>query len=536
MTAPMLLQAGPDLAAARDRVLRGISLLRSPMRDRRADRLIGWLGPLAVTSIAFALRFYRLGNIPAMLFDEAYYPNDAASLLNRGVEGHSPMGGRFQEHPSLEYATHPPLGKWMIAIGEQIFGFTPFGWRIASCVAGTLTVLVLCRLVRRMTGSTALGMLAGILLTVDALHVSLSRIGILDGFLTFWIVCALACLVADRDDGRRRIADRLGLGPSWSGPRTGPRWWRIGAGLCLGAGCSVKWSAAPYLVAFALLAIAWDVSARRAAGAGKPVRAALWRDLPQAALAFIVLPVIVYTASWAGWFASTDGHGRQWHKELNGSGPVAAARAWWHYHADILDFHETLTNPGTTHEYESKPFGWLVLSRPVLFAYDTAKPGTDLDGQHCQTPVRADGGRDDCSRAVTGIGTPALWYSGLLSVLACVGLWLGKRDWRAGVAVVVFLAGWLPWLQNTQRVMFLFYAMPAVIAYCIGLAVCAGYALGGPGASERRRMIGTAAVAVVLALIIANFVWLRPVIMGDLIPYSAWNERILGRYGSAGWL
>src|SRR3712207_7652382 len=42
------------------------------------------------------------------------------------------------------------------------FGFDPFGWRFASAVAGTLMVLVMVRLVRRLTGSTLLGGVAGL--------------------------------------------------------------------------------------------------------------------------------------------------------------------------------------------------------------------------------------------------------------------------------------------------------------------------------------------------------------------------------------
>ena len=31
---------------------------------------------------------------------------------------------------------HPDVGKWLIGAGEQVFGFDPLGWRVASAVAG----------------------------------------------------------------------------------------------------------------------------------------------------------------------------------------------------------------------------------------------------------------------------------------------------------------------------------------------------------------------------------------------------------------
>ena len=56
---------------------------------------------------------------------------------------------------------HPEVGKWMIALGERMFGMNPFGWRFMTALLGTLSVLMLCRIGRRMSRSTLLGCLAG---------------------------------------------------------------------------------------------------------------------------------------------------------------------------------------------------------------------------------------------------------------------------------------------------------------------------------------------------------------------------------------
>jgi len=92
----------------------------------------------------------------------------------------------------------------MIAVGEWIFGFDSFGWRIASVVVGALTVLVLCGWCSA-DRLRAIRCLAGFLLAIDGVHLVLSRLALLDVFVTFWTMCAVACLVADRD----WIADRL---------------------------------------------------------------------------------------------------------------------------------------------------------------------------------------------------------------------------------------------------------------------------------------------------------------------------------------
>ena len=82
-------------------------------------------------------------------------------------------------------------------------------------------VLVMARLARRLTGSTVLGLVAGLLLMLDGLHFVLSRLALLDIFLAFFLLCAVACLVADRDWYRARMA-RLQPGPVTDPASWGP--------------------------------------------------------------------------------------------------------------------------------------------------------------------------------------------------------------------------------------------------------------------------------------------------------------------------
>src|SRR5690606_32085728 len=121
----------------------------------------------------------------------------------------------FTKDPT--WIVHPDGGKWFIAFGEWLFGLTPLGWRFGAVVAGSLTVLVLARLILRLTGSLALGCLGGLLLTLDGLHFTMSRIALLDVFLTFWLVCAVACLAADRDwlTRKLKVDDRFWAWRPW---------------------------------------------------------------------------------------------------------------------------------------------------------------------------------------------------------------------------------------------------------------------------------------------------------------------------------
>ncbi len=245
------------------------------------DRMNGWIVTLIIGAIAFVIRFVNLGYPNKLVFDETYYAKDAYSLLKFGYERNWPSDANSKiiagnvdvMQDTAAFVVHPPLGKWLIAGGEYLFGMNSFGWRFASLVFGTLLIMVTIRLVRRVSKSTLIGGLAGILLTFDGLEFVMSRTALLDIFLAFFVVAAVACLVADRDWFRNRLARHLerreipDLGGRF-GPALVLRPWRIAAGICFGLALGSKWNALYLLAAFALLSLAWDVGARRLAGAG----------------------------------------------------------------------------------------------------------------------------------------------------------------------------------------------------------------------------------------------------------------------------
>jgi len=253
--------------ASRLAVLR--ARLAAPMPD---DRPWGWLGPLLVTAFGAWLRFYRLAVPRALIFDETYYVKDAWSILQHGVEWVpvSNANALIQaQHTGLfapcsgtgcgEYVVQPEVGKELIAVGEWLFGLNSFGWRFASAVFGSLAILLICRIARRMTRSTLLGCIAGLLMSLDGLEFVLSRTGILDIFLMFFILAAFGCMVIDRDYSRAKLAEGVARRAGGdAGPRLGLRKWQVACGIFLGLAVGTKWNAAWYIIGFASLGIAWD--------------------------------------------------------------------------------------------------------------------------------------------------------------------------------------------------------------------------------------------------------------------------------------
>ncbi|CAM5440342.1 Dolichyl-phosphate-mannose--protein mannosyltransferase OS=Streptomyces alboniger OX=132473 GN=CP975_14520 PE=3 SV=1 [Streptomyces alboniger] len=181
-----------------------------PSAERFA-RWSGWGGPLLVTLFAGVLRFYHLGSPKAVIFDETYYAKDAWALVHRGFEVNWDKhvndlilsGGNVRLPTDAAYVVHPPVGKYVIGLGELLFGFNPFGWRFMTALLGTLSILMLCRIGRRIFRSTFLGCLAGALMAVDGLAFVMARTSLLDGVLMFFVLAAFGCLVIDRDRARR---------------------------------------------------------------------------------------------------------------------------------------------------------------------------------------------------------------------------------------------------------------------------------------------------------------------------------------------
>jgi dolichyl-phosphate-mannose--protein O-mannosyl transferase len=481
----------------------------------------GWIGPLLVTALGTFLRFNRLSVPPSIIFDETYYVPDALGILNYGTEhnyiskrnGLLALGDPHIFTKGGEFVAHPPFAKAMIAAGEWMFGLTPFGWRFSAAVVGSLSILMIARIARRMTRSTLLGCVAGLLLSVEGLEFVMSRTALLDIFEMFWILAAFGCLLIDRDQGRQRLAAAMQRRPpDDAGPRLGIRWWRIAAGVCLGLGCASKWDAIWYVPAFAALAIGWDIGARRAAGLPRYRYGGLVRDGRGTLVSLGVITAVTYIAAWSGWLFTSTGYDRNWAAQHGIHTPVISPLvSLYEYTRAMLHFDATLT---TRHPYESQPWSWMVISRPVSFYYQSYSLG------HGGCQVKS------CSQEVLAIGTPMIWWVSIATLVICVAWWLTQRDWRAGAVVMGFAAGWLPWFIFLSRTKFYFYAVAFVPFMVLSITLCLGLLIGPARASAARRATGAAVTGAYLLAVLLNFYYLYPVLAAEVIPYSSWLARM----------
>ena len=510
---------------------------RNRPRWKSEDPLLGWVGAICLASLAFFLRRWHLSTPHQFSFDETYYAKDAWSLLNFGyvrayVEDadktilNGDLSGLWQDGPSM--IVHPEVGKWLMAGGIKVFGMDPEGWRMASAVIGALMVLLMCRFVRRVTGSTMLGLVGGLLLSLDGLHLVLSRLALLDIFLAFFILCGVHCVVADRQWLRDRLA--AGAGRTWWRP------WLVAGGVGFGLAIGTKWSAISALAAFGVLAWLWSAGARRAFGQRRPLLRSIVLDGVPAFVALVGVAFVVYVASWTGWLMNAKVYedafsatqyttyegGTPWataaEPDADGLGEVTQSlRSLWYYHQDVYTFHSHFLDD-STHIYPPSRRRWLVMGRPVgVDAQTDIQPGS----QGCEAPTGS-----TCIRQVLLLGNPVIWWGGCLAMIASVLMWVGARDWRHGVAVVGLAGTWLPWFLYDDRPIFVFYAITSLPFLVLSIVLAMGMLLGRSEVPSPRRTFGVVVAGSYTVLALIAFAWFWPVWTDVLLTKAEWDARI----------
>jgi dolichyl-phosphate-mannose--protein O-mannosyl transferase len=423
--------------------------------------MIAAIAPILIALSSFTLRLFNLASIKTPIFDEVYYVDGARDYLKYGVE----VTG-----VDSEFIVHPPVGKWMIALGIKIFGDNPLGWRFMTALVGSLMILVIALIAHRLFYSPILTALAAGLMAIDGLALVHSRTALLDNFLAFFILCATYLFLLRR------------------------YWW---AGLFLGLALATKWSALYFIVIFGAIALYRAFTHHTG------------RDLIRPSISriasFGALPIAVYITSWWGWFASSRGWDRNY-----SDNPLTS---FIYYHQEMLNFHTGLSEK---HPYQANPWSWMVMGRPTSFFYET--------------PTSC--GADACSQEVLALGTPLLWWAGTIAVAVVIGFWIRALlhrniDPAQTIIVAGISAGYLPWFFFQQRTVFNFYAIVFEPFVILALVYCARVFLTSQQRkSDRAYHFSQFVLLSLFALVAANFFYFLPLYLGDVITYQAWQARM----------
>lgn len=128
---------------------------------------------MGIFLLGTALRFYRLGSVPnGMYQDETAIGYNAYSILQTGKDEYGkPYPLYFKSFGDYKL----PVYVYSTAASISMFGMTPFAVRFPSALFGSLTIIMLYFLVRRLTKDDVLSMTGAAILAVNPWHLHYSR-------------------------------------------------------------------------------------------------------------------------------------------------------------------------------------------------------------------------------------------------------------------------------------------------------------------------------------------------------------------------
>ena len=408
--------------------------------------------------------------------------------------------------------THPPLGKVIMSWSVMIFGMTPFGWRFAGALTGILMLPVMYLLGKRLFGKTRYAAAAMLLMALDTMHFTQTRIATIDSFAVFFIMLAYYFML------RFMKADVWGKGFAKS---MIPLFF---SGLFMGLSIASKWIGFYAAIGLAVLffytvgrhIMQWRAAKTMDAVTGDRMKAVAraryfgLTDTLGRCLAcivfFIVIPLIVYYVSYIPYFNTTGGVtiekvveaaiGRDYGSGIRSGG--------------MLGYHAT-PNLGMDHPFYSPWHEWPLILKPMYYASANYMP-------------------EGYSYSLFLTGNPAVWWGGLAALFITVGIWInrhflntaggirfsiraydGQITW--GYVLIGFLSQYLPWVlvPRGTYIYHYFASLPFIMLATVGVFCLAGRKFG------KKADI---ALYIFLGLAAGCFIILYPYASGITVPVS----------------
>ena len=290
-------------------------------------------------------------------------------------------------------------------------------------------------------------------------------------------------------------------------------------GFAMGAAAAGKWPTVMWLaggVVLLLLVSLGERSRRRREGRANPLIEAAKQEGFTVLVAMVLLPLVVYVGSYSGKIDPNTYP--QFHPGFGSNFTPSGLTKLWHLTGQIAHFHEHLyaydpSKPDhKAHPYQSEPWTWPYLGRPVAYYYETT---------HTDSP-------SERRSEILGVGNPAIfWLSYLMVPWLLWALWR-RRAWVAGFILVALFSQYLFWFipgVSLEKVQFLFYATPIVPFLILGIV----YLLRDVSRIRIQNSVSRPFMPVVVTYVImavAVFWWLWPVLSAIPLSKGAWQTRI----------
>lgn len=369
-------------------------------------------------------------------FDEAHFVPSAKQFLE------------LRENRNWE---HPPFGKELIAVGIGIFGDRPIGWRFMSTIFGSLTLVGMYLWGLAMFRKQNIALWVAALTMFNQLLYVQARIGMLDTFMTGFMVWGLAAFTAawDVNLSPARVSRYLTFAGLMFGLAIACKWaavvpWVMVIGLVLSVRLFQKWG-----VNFSRDArwkpklVQGEKSAKKhpdaVTGPEEFYSPMLWRELSSGSLvmSLAIVPLIAYFATFVP-FLFVD------------RGPGVSSYGLW----DILKMQPRMWGGQlrvvSSHPYMSNWLGWAVMARPIWYTFNHEA--------------------NETVRGVILLGNPLVMLPGLIAVAGCLWAWLRYRSREGFLIGITYCALFFCWAVIPRKITFYYYYYPAGMTLSMALA------------------------------------------------------------------
>lgn len=437
-------------------------------KTKQSIKSIAWfrIGLLGIFLLSLSLRFWGLGRFNTLVFDEVYYAKFANNYLT---------GTKF-------FDGHPPLSKYLIAIGIWIGNQLPIGqdtvnsltgstlstwsYRWLNALTGSFIPLVISAIAFQLSQRRSYALIAGTLAAMDGLFLVESRYALNNVYLVIFGLLGQWCLLLSLRSSKR-LNVLLGL-----------------SGIFFAASASIKWNGLWFLASVYLLwGIGWifrfinwlrqNSKRNEQIPSNSLPTSPLYRltqiNLFAFLLCFAAIPAFFY---WLIWIP---------HIQLNPEFKFVEVQR------QILGYHQRVGSGTNIHPYCSTWYSWILMLRPVAYFYQVAiSIATPIpDGN---PTLALSSGR--IVYDVHAIGNPFLWWLSSIAIVFLV--WILLEHWKIlpslaianaprlsflppqDLWVVLFLfisymANLIPWIP-VSRCVFLYHYMGSSVYAAMGLA------------------------------------------------------------------
>ena len=352
-------------------------------------------------------------------FDEIYYSRAAYEMFNNKY--------------IFEF-THPPLGKIIMWIPMALFGISPFSFRLMGNISGILMIFVMYELAKELFKEEKYALFAAFIIALDGMHFAQTRIATVDTFLVLFGMISILFFIKylnSKNDSEKKKYIYLGL-----------------SGIAWGCAVATKWNSCYIGLGLGILFFVNYIRNEKIV-INKKFN---YKPILMGALCFVVIPILVYVASYIPVFCNSSACAPYdvFDAEGNKTAELAypnSIKGFIMYQYAMYQYHSSIGKAAdyTPHPFSSSWYTWPVIYKPMWFTVDTYENGL--------------------KSTIVSMGNPIIWWLSIATlVIMCFYLIIEDDGKKEGWTILILiLSTWLPYVIISREMYIYHYFLTSIL-------------------------------------------------------------------------